>query len=380
MALAVGGGPGAQALKTGSGKGGVKLKRVGRFRGPVYASSAPGSPGLYVVEQGGRVKVVVNGHERHGPFLDIRKFVRLGTEQGLLSIAFPPDYHSSRRFYVYYTNNAGDNVVAEFRRSPGRHFRAKRKTRRIVLTIPHPGFPNHNGGQIQFGPGGFLFIGPGDGGGAGDTDNSAQTTDNLAGKLLRIDPRRQGSRPYTSPAGNPFSGAPGRDEIFAIGLRNPFRFSFDRVTKPKQPRIVIGDVGQDTFEEVDYETLAHTKGANFGWNDFEGFKRFSGAIAPAPAHPDRPILAYRHKGNRCAIIGGYVVHDRSLRNLYGRYIYGDLCKGEVRSLVPGLKRAKRDRRVSFHVPLLSSFGEGRGGALYAMSLYGSVYRVVPRGR
>ncbi|MSO41256.1 MAG: sugar dehydrogenase [Solirubrobacterales bacterium] len=364
------------AVAAGNGKGGATLKSIGRFRSPVYVDSAPGSRGLFVVEQAGRVRLVLRGRRLGRPFLDIRRLVRFGGEQGLLSIAFPPDYGSSGRFYAYFVNNEGSIEIDEFRRSAGNPNRAKRKTRRVVITIPHPDESNHNGGQLQFGPGGYLFAGAGDGGGAGDADNSAQRTDNLLGKLIRIDPRESGGRPYTVPASNPFVGDPGRDEIYSIGLRNPFRFSFDLTTKPSRPRIAIGDVGQDAFEEVDYETVAAARGANFGWNDFEGFSHYDGAIPPAPSRHDQPVLAYPHSRG-CTVIGGYVVADRSLKSLRGRYLYGDYCTGKLRSFVPALGRAKHDRGTGLRVGSLSSFGEGRGGALYATSLSGPVFRVVP---
>ncbi len=347
----------------------VGLKKIGNFKAPVYVDQAPGTKGLLVVEQPGRIVAVVKGKKRRRPFLDIRGLVMGGGEEGLLSVAFPPDYAQSGLFYVYYTDKSGDNNVAEFRAAS--KFRADPASRRIVLNIPHPGASNHNGGQIEFGPDGFLYIAPGDGGGAGDTDNSAQTTENLLGKLLRIDPRRNGSAPYTTPMSNPFASGPGRDEIYSIGLRNPFRFSFNGDT------ILIGDVGQDRFEEIDHETVANTNGANFGWNDFEGFASFQGAIPPGPSRHDAPIHAYP-TGGRCSVIGGYVVRNRKLRGLLGRYIYGDFCDGRIRSLVPDLGGAKKVRSERARVESLSSFGETLNGALYATSLEGPVFRLKRR--
>jgi glucose/arabinose dehydrogenase len=352
----------------------IKKKSIGRFDSPVHVASAPGVRALYVVEQRGRVRVT-RRHKRKRPFLDIRGKVLYGGEQGLLSIAFHPDFRDNRLAYVYYTNNHGDNVVAEVHaRKSG--LVARRKTLRTVLVIPHPGQSNHNGGQLAFGPGDLLYIGTGDGGGAEDPDDSAQDRGSLLGKILRIDPRRDGSDPYTAPPGNPFVGKPGRDEVFSLGLRNPYRFSIDR--SRGRARIAIGDVGQDRFEEVDYESLGFANGANFGWNDFEGFGRTSFGDPPAPKQV-KPILVYRtHSRGRCAIVGGFVVRNRRLRSLRGRYVYGDFCSGELRSFRPGLKGARRDRSLGLTVPELSSFGQGRGGTLYATSLEGPVYRLKGR--
>jgi glucose/arabinose dehydrogenase len=359
--------PAAKAAKK---KGGIGLKRVGRFRQPTYVSGAPGEKGVFVVEQAGRIRLLRKG--KRSTFLDIRGKVLPGGEQGLLSVAFPSNYAQARLFYVFYVANSGDLAIEEYR--AGRK-RANRGSARRVLTVPHPGQSNHNGGQLQFGPDGFLYIGTGDGGGAGDPDDSAQDTNSLLGKILRIDPRSGGGNPYTSPGSNPFAGGPGRDEIYALGLRNPFRFSFDRVSA-KAPRIVIGDVGQDRFEEVDYETVAGARGANFGWNDFEGNSPFSGANGGPPSRHDRPIKVYSLNGGACALIGGYVVASKKLKGLTGRYVYGDFCVGKLRSFIPRLRGARKDRGVGVTVPMLSSFGLGPGKTLYATSLNGSVFKLV----
>jgi glucose/arabinose dehydrogenase len=351
----------------------VKLKRIGRFNKPVYVTVAPDVPGLFVVEQPGRVRLLQG--KRRRTFLNIRGQVISGGEQGLLSIAFPPDFATSRLFYAYFTNRGGDNEVDEFRATPDGTGVVPGSQRQVLL-LPHPTNTNHNGGQLQFGPDGFLYIGTGDGGGAGDRPDNAQNTNSLLGKILRIDPRAQGGQPYASPASNPFAGGPGRDEVYSFGLRNPFRFSFD-LARPGEPRIAIGDVGQDRFEEIDYETLAGARGANFGWNDFEGFAPFAGAHPPTPGGAVKPIKVYELGGGNCALIGGYVVSDRRLRSLLGRYVYGDFCVGKLRSLIPGLGGSRRDRRVGARVPMLSSFGEGRNGALFATSLNGPVFRVLP---
>jgi glucose/arabinose dehydrogenase len=362
---------------TTSKKGGVGLKRIGRFESPVYVTGAPGFPKLlFVVEQPGRI-VVLNGGRPGGTFLDLRSEVNYGGEQGLLSLAFPPDYPRSKRFYVYYTDKGGDIRVDEFkRRSPTR---ADSGSRRQVIAIPHPVNTNHNGGQLQF-LDDLLYIGSGDGGSGGDPPNNAQNLDVLLGKLLRIDPRPAGGDPYTVPPSNPFVGRAGRDEIYSYGLRNPFRFSFDTVSAA-QPRLTIGDVGQNQFEELDYTTVAAAAGANFGWDAFEGRARYDeeNGGTDDPGGTVKPILAYPHsRGNSCTIIGGYVVRDRRLPALYKRYVYADLCEGQLRSLVPHPKRASNDRRLGLAVPSPSSFGEDQAGRIYVASLEGPVYRLVPK--
>jgi glucose/arabinose dehydrogenase len=354
--------------------GGVALKKVGSFDSPVFVTGAPGFPKLlFVVEQPGRVVVLKDGR-RAGTFLDIRDLVNYGGERGLLSIAFPPDYARSKRFYVYYTDAEGAIRVDEFQRRGAT--RAGRDSRRSVITIPHPVNSNHNGGQLQF-LGNLLYFGTGDGGSGGDPPNNAQNKDVLLGKLLRIDPRASGGKQYSVPADNPFVGKPGRDEIFSYGLRNPFRFSFD--TTHGQPRIAIGDVGQNRFEELDYLTVGRAGGANFGWDALEGFSKYTeeNSGTPDPGGTVKPIFAYG-RGSGCTIIGGYVVRDPRLPGLRGRYVYADLCEGKLRSLVPHLKRAGGDRAMGLQVQSPSSFGEDQQHRLYAVSLEGPVYRLVPR--
>jgi glucose/arabinose dehydrogenase len=249
--------------------------------------------------------------------------------------------------------------IAELRADPdGLH--ADPGTLRPIVVVPHPGQSNHNGGQLQFGPDGLLYAGTGDGGGAGDQPNNAQNPSSRLGKLLQIDP------------------ASGAVRIYSIGFRNPYRFSFDLATDPAQPRIAIGDVGQDRFDEIDYVTLGAAAGANFGWNDFEGFAPFAGAHPPTPSGTVKPIAVRSITGAGCAIIGGYVVRDRQLRPLFHRYVYGDFCTGKIRSLIPRLGGARKNRGTGLRVPGLSSFGETADGKLYATSLNGPVYRFVRR--
>jgi glucose/arabinose dehydrogenase len=359
----------------GNGRGGVVKRKVGSFSSPTYVTHAPGRSGfLYVVQQRGTVKVVAHGHVRDRPFLSIRGRVSFGGERGLLSIAFDPRYGQNHLLYAYYTNRRGNIEIDEFRAPT--NIRAAASSRRKVIVIAHPGHPNHNGGQLEFGPDGYLYAGTGDGGGAGDPSENAQSKGVLLGKLLRINPHRSGGRPYTVPPGNPYVGKPGRDEIYALGLRNPFRFSFD------QGRALIGDVGQDRFEEVDFEGQGALRGANFGWDHFEGRHRFNfpgDNEAPRPGRSYRPpIFEYAHGSRRCAIIGGYVVRAQALGSLRGRYLYTDNCSGGLRSFVPHRRRARSDRGLGVHVTSPSSFGEGPGGAIYVTSLAGPVYRLAHR--
>jgi glucose/arabinose dehydrogenase len=358
----------------------LSLKQIGNFDKPTYVAGAPGFPKLlFVVEQPGLVQVLRKGHRVHRPFLDISDLVGYdGGERGLLSIAFPSNFARSRRFYVYYTNNAGNIEIDEFRRRSAT--RAARGSRRTVIQIPHPVHANHNGGQLQFlGP--LLYFATGDGGSGGDPPNNAQNKHSLLGKLLRIDPRPSGGRPYTVPADNPFVGKAGRDEIYSYGLRNPFRFSFDAVTA-KQPRLAIADVGQNRFEELDYTTLAGARGANFGWDALEGFApyREENSGTPNPGGTTKPIMAYDHgrDGGSCSIIGGYVVGAGGPAALRGRYVYSDYCSGRLRSLVPHLHGVSDDRLLGLTIPSPTSFGEDDRSRIYVCSQDGPVYRIVAR--
>jgi glucose/arabinose dehydrogenase len=361
-------------------RGGLALKRIGNFESPTYVASAPGFPELlFVVEQEGVIEVLRKGRRAGRPFLDIRGLVGTGGERGLLSIAFPPDYRQSGRFYAYYTDNAGNIRVDELERASAT--RADPGSRRTVIEIAHPVNANHNGGQLQF-LGDLLYLGTGDGGAGGDPPNNAQNKESLLGKLLRIDPRASGGRPYSVPADNPFVGpAGGRDEIYSYGLRNPFRFSFD-TTSAGQPRIAIGDVGQNRFEELDYATVTAASGANFGWDAFEGNSRYTeedGDTAD-PGNTTPPIMVYGRDrdGGTCTIIGGYVVGKGGPPALRGRYLYADYCSGVLRSLVPHLKRASGDRRTGLTVASPTSFGEDGRGRIYVCSQEGPVFRLVSK--
>ena len=368
---------------TGDGRGGVRLQKIGDFDQPVYVTQPPGDDrDLFVVEKTGRVQVVRDGQRAPKPFLDLSGQVSTGSEQGLLSLAFAPDYESSGLVYVDYTDTAGDTRVVEYRRSESDPLVADPRSAREVLAVDQP-YENHNGGLLVFGPGqaperseasGLLYVGLGDGGSADDPDRNGQDLSTLLGKILRIDPRASGGRPYSIPDSNPFVGRSGaRPEIYSYGLRNPWRFSFDL----RAGDLWIGDVGQNAFEEIDGVKRGEGSGANFGWSAFEGYERFN-EDQEAPGHVP-PLLTYPLGGN-CAVTGGYVVRDESLRSLYGRYLYGDFCAGQLRSFTatPG-RRAGDDRALGLEVPSLSSFGQDNAGHLYATSLQGPVYRLVAAG-
>lgn len=356
--------PGPQATRTR-----VKLVRIGRFDSPLYVTAPPGDERrLFVVEQSGRIRVLVGGKRRARPFLDLSRNITAGGEQGLLSMAFAPDYASSGRLYVDFTDRNGNTRVQEFRRSASDPERADPRSRRSVLFVRHP-YPNHNGGLLLFGPDGYLYVGLGDGGSEGDPHNYAQNLESLLGKILRIDPAPGAGR---SPSSNPFVGKPGLDEIYAYGLRNPWRFSFDR----KTGALYIGDVGQNSYEEVDYEPRGKARGRNFGWSCFEGRHRFKPS-RHCP-NPTPPVLEYSHSGGACSITGGVVVRDPRLTGLVGRYLYGDYCTGRVRSFRIVNGRAAGDRSTGLKVSSLSSFGEDASGRVYLTSLDGPVYRLSSR--
>jgi glucose/arabinose dehydrogenase len=362
--------------RPGDGAGGVVLSELGSFESPVYVSQPPvgDDEHLYVVEQCGRVqRIGLDGGDAR-TFLDLTDQVACGGEQGLLSVAFAPDYADSGRLYVDYTDRDGDTRVVEYRRSTTGPATADADSARAVLSVDQP-YANHNGGLLLFGPDDRLYVGLGDGGGAGDPQRNGQDLSTLLGKILRIDPRRSGGDPYSVPADNPFVDRPGaRPEILASGLRNPWRFSFD----PRTRALWIGDVGQDALEEIDAAAFGELEsGLNFGWSAFEGTERFNDDQSAADAR--RPVLEYP-LDEACAVTGGYVVRDPELPTLYGRYLYGDFCEGQLRSFTADVDGgAGDDRELGVRVPSLSSFGTDAAGRVYATSLEGPVYRLDPRG-
>jgi glucose/arabinose dehydrogenase len=366
--------PGAD-IPTGDGDGGVALEDVGEFRAPVFVAQPDGEAALYVVEQEGRI-MRVPPRGRPQVFLDITREVGSeGSEQGLLSMAFAPNYERSGRFYVDFTNREGDSRVVEYRRARKGPIAADPDSGRTVLRVAQP-FENHNGGLVMFGPDGGLYIGFGDGGSADDPQRNGQNLGTLLGKILRIDPRPRGSKAYGIPAGNPFADRPGaRPEIVATGLRNPWRFSFDR----EGGALWIADVGQSDLEEIDVIDDPEA-GPNFGWSAYEGTDRFNEDQEAAGAI--EPVHEYGREGG-CSVTGGYVVRDPDLTSLYGRYLYADFCAGQLRSfsadgaLEEG--EAEDDRPLGVQVPAISSFAEDSAGRVYAISLEGPVYRIVAEG-
>jgi glucose/arabinose dehydrogenase len=355
-------------IPIGDGRGGVRLREIGTFERPVYVTQPEsGSDDLFVVEQGGRVMRLPSGGGDPEVFLDLSDQVSTANEQGLLSVAFAPDYERSGRFYVDYTDSGGDTRVVEYRRDADDPGVADPESARQLLRVDQP-FSNHNGGLVLFGPDENLYIGLGDGGSAGDPQRNGQNLGTLLGKILRIDPQPGDGEPYRIPEGNPFTGREGaRPEILAYGLRNPWRFSFDA------ERLWIGDVGQNEQEEIDGPIAGLGAGANFGWSAFEGTEPFNDDQDAPGALP--PTLTYGRDGG-CSVTGGYVVRDPRLRSLYGRYLYGDYCQGELRSFTPRPGgQAEDDRAAGVGVAALSSFGRDASGRIYATSLEGPVYRL-----
>ncbi|MDX6275844.1 MAG: hypothetical protein QOJ92_3054 [Frankiales bacterium] len=323
-------------------------------------TAPPGDPRLFVVEKGGKVLVRVGGKLAHSPYLDLSGQVSDGGEQGLLSIAFSPDYATDGRVYADYTDTHGDTQVVEYRVDPRDAQRVDPSTRRTVLHVDQP-FANHNGGLLLFDPSGMLLIGLGDGGSAGDPGNRAQDLGQLLGKVLRIDPRH--GTPYSIPTNNPFRTKPGsRPEIWLSGLRNPWRFSFDA-----DGALWIGDVGQNQVEEIDALPRDQQAGRDFGWRVREGDRPYS----PGRLDSSRlvePVAVYDHDRGRCSVTGGVVT--------LGRYYYGDYCTGEIWTLRPDPHSPGRSVRAPFTVKALVSFGSDGAGHAYVVSLSGTIWRLV----
>jgi glucose/arabinose dehydrogenase len=324
---------------------------VSGLSSPVFVGAPAGSSPnvLYVVEQDGRVRVVRNGKLQAAPFLDVSRQIVSGGEQGLLGLAFHPNYAKNRKLYVNYTNRGGDTRVVEYRSNGSK---ALPGSARVLLAVDQP-YGNHNGGMVAFGPDGKLYVGMGDGGSGGDPEGNGQNPKTLLGKLVRIDVDRAGAKP----------------EIAALGLRNPWRFSFDRVTGD----LYIGDVGQGAVEEIDF-VKAGTKGLlNFGWNVYEGRAVFErGALGGGRLV--HPVAQYSHSEG-CSVTGGYVYRGTALPATVGTYFYGDYCSGTIWSLKIVAGKARSIRKTSLNVSNLTSFGEGADGSLYAVSGNGTVYRL-----
>lgn len=347
----------------------VRLKEIGRFDQPLAIVARAGHEALYVGERGGRIRVVDRGKVLADSLIDISQETTTGGERGLLGIAFSPD---GTRLYLSFTDLRGNSRLDEVTMGQGA-LDIDVGSRRTLLKVNQP-YSNHNGGHVAFGPDGMLYFGLGDGGSGGDPGNRAQNTKELLGKILRIDPRSQGDAPYGIPPDNPFAnGSPnqGRGEIWAYGLRNPWRFSFDRANGD----LWIGDVGQDEVEEIDWLKAGTDAGANLGWNRLEGSRAFEGT---APVDAVGPFHEYSHSVGQ-AVTGGFVYRGSRIPALVGRYLFGDLNPARLWALErTGQRQTKRhDLGVGVDEGTLVSFGEDLNGELYVVSIGGSVYRLDP---
>ena len=349
-------------------------KVVDGLTAPVLVTNArDGSGRLFIVEQGGRIRIVKNGVLDPTPFLDISSSVSKGGERGLLGLAFHPDYKHNGKFYVNFTRTDGGTAISEYRVSTGDPDTANPASGRRLLTIGQP-YPNHNGGHLAFASDGYLYIGMGDGGSAGDPGNRAHSLDSLLGKMLRIDVNGTSpGRRYRIPASNPYVGRAGRDEIWSRGLRNPWRFSFDRMTGD----LWIGDVGQARYEEIDRSTVIERarpgRGVDYGWRTMEGRHCYRPATGCSTRGRILPVVEYPHTAG-CAVTGGYVYRGPSIAALYGRYVFGDFCTGTIWSIAhnaraPATRSLLKDTELN-----ISSLGEDEKGELYVLDLAGALYR------
>jgi glucose/arabinose dehydrogenase len=363
----------------------------GPFQVPVAMTQHPESDDLYIVEKVGYIRAVRSGLIYDPvPVLDLSSEVSSGLEQGLLGLAFAP---KGNFMYVYFTDSGGDSRLVEFAFSDGA---VVLDSRRKVLSVEQP-FENHNGGTITFGPDGYLYISLGDGGSAGDPEGNAQNLKTLRGTILRIDPRPSGKKPYRVPADNPFAGRSARSkgsppharsgraqgkkgnskiearpEIWAYGLRNPWKYSFDRKTGD----LWIGDVGQSAWEEINLQRSRSSGGENYGWNQMEGMEPYEGG--QEPANHVSPIYVYPNAGtDSCSITGGYVYRGEAISSLKGAYVYSDWCDGRLRYIRNKGRKVVEDEELGVTVPSITSFGEDHDGELYAISLGGGIFKILP---
>jgi glucose/arabinose dehydrogenase len=347
---------------------------------PVFITSANDGTGrMFIVEQGGKILVLKNGNVLSTPLLNITGSVSKGGEQGLLGLAVHPSYATNRKFYVNYTSLHGNTIIREYKTSVANPDVVEAGSGRTVLVVYQP-YDNHNGGMLAFGPDGYLYIGTGDGGGAGDPGRRAQSIDSLLGKILRINVNGTTStRAYRIPTSNPYVGRSGLNEIWQRGLRNPWRFSFDR----KTGTMWIGDVGQNKYEEVDRAVNTSTgagRGYNWGWSTMEGFHCYRPSSGCSKSGRRLPLDEYSHASNgRCSVTGGYVYRGTAIPALVGYYVYGDFCSGEIftnkaNADAPAPTIRLRDEDSGRKV---SSFGESATGELYVVDLRGTIYLVSP---
>jgi hypothetical protein len=348
--------------------GGVRLVPfIAGLEDPVQVIAPPGDPRLFVVEQPGRIRVIRDGRLVARPYLDLRDRVRAGGERGLLSVAFHPRFAENGRLYVNYTDRAGDTRVERFEAAPGADT-ASRATAQVVLRVEQP-YANHNGGLIGFGPDGMLWIGMGDGGSAGDPHDHAQDRHSLLGKMLRIDVDR--GDPYAIPPDNPYARGGGRPEVWASGLRNPWRWAFDPPTR----LLWIADVGQNAWEEID-AIPDRTAGLDLGWNRFEGSHRYRGTDADRAGRV-APVSEYSHREG-CSITGGVVYRGAAIPRLRGHYLFADFCRRWVRSIrLEGGRVVERREWLRDAPPAIVAFGTDGAGEVIVVSHEGTLHRLVP---
>jgi glucose/arabinose dehydrogenase len=345
---------------------------------PVYVTSARDGTGrLFIVEQTGRIKILKSGTVYTSPFLNIASQVSGAEEQGLLGLAFDPHFTSNRKLYIDFTDVNGNTVIRQYRTSSTNPNLVATSSARTILKISQP-YANHNGGMLAFGPDGYLYIGMGDGGSGGDPGNRAQSTGTLLGKILRINVNGTTStRNYLIPSSNPYVGRTGLDEIWQLGLRNPWRFSFDRSTG----NLWIGDVGQSRWEEVDRAVRTSSgagRGVNWGWHVLEGFACYSPSTGCSTAGKTMPVLAYDHSNGRCAVTGGYVSRGPAVPALNGGYVFADYCSGEIFVINSTAGSRPTPVRLLDTSLTISSFGEDSVGNLYLLDHGGgALYAIVP---
>lgn len=354
---------------------GLTQVATGLSRPLLVTNAGDGSGRLFVVEQTGTIRIIKAGTVLATPFLDLGASISGGDEQGLLGLAFHPSFKSNGKLYVSYTDRNGTSVIREYRVSTTDPNRVNTSSGRTILTLRQP-YSNHNGGNIAFGPDGDLYIGFGDGGDAGDPGNRAQNLNTLLGKLLRIDVnRRTGTLQYGIPPGNPFVGKSGLDQIWAYGLRNPWRWSFDRVTGD----LWIGDVGQNAHEEVDRALASHGRnagrGLNFGWRVMEASHCYSPSSGCSRTGKTLPLTEYGHTNGRCSITGGFVYRGSAYPDLVGAYIFADYCSGEIWYVDRAAARGAAPIRALDTNASITSFGQDQAGELYLTDGNGTVFRL-----
>jgi glucose/arabinose dehydrogenase len=333
-------------------------------------SAHDGTGRMFLLEQVGTIRILKNGALLPSPFLDLRGLVNTnGNERGLLGLAFDPKYAENGHFFVNYTDASGDSITARYSVSASDPDQADPASASLVLRIAHPQYSNHNGGNLVFGPDGYLYFGMGDGGGAGDPNENSQNLGMLLGKLLRIDVSIE---PYAIPPDNPFVGRSGiRPEIWAYGLRNPWRFSFDSPSGD----LYIADVGQDTYEEIDVQPSQDRGGENYGWNFMEGFHVYR---SQAPSGLTPPVAEYDHSGGNCSVTGGYVYRGAALPQILGMYVFGDYCSGRIWLLERGAQGWQKAEWINSGLAI-TSFGVDDAGELYVLDrTTGGVFLLSPQ--